>query len=737
MAQPLYVAFVWHMHQPFYKDPLTGRYFLPWVRLHAVKDYLHMAEILQEFPRVHVTFNLVPSLVEQVLEYAAGEAVDRCLALSRKEVWNSEERAFLLSFFFHIHWDRVIRTIPRYRQLLDLRQQAQDDPDLLSEVYYRDLVAWFNLAWIDPNWRERHPDLRRLVEKGKGFTPQEVARILEVQGEILSRMVPTYRALQEKGQIEITTSPYHHPILPLLIHTDLASRASPGLPVPRPPFAHPEDAEEQLRRAVAFHTQTFGQPPRGLWPSEGAVCREMLPMVARLGFRWLASDEGVLARSLGTEISRDGYGHVTNPRVLYRPYRTRAGPSSPAIVFRDHVLSDRIGFVYQHMEGRQAAEDLIGRLHRIRENLSDPEGAYLVAIILDGENCWEGYEHNGDVFLRHLYGRIQEDEALQAVTVSEFLQRFPPTEEIADLATGSWIGANLETWIGEPAQNRAWECLRRTRERLIAWQRQTPDADVALLEQAWQELYIAEGSDWFWWYYSRNNPAGENLFDREFRRHLGNVYRLLGLPVPAWLREPIPTAIPEAIRRQTPQALISPPLAAGSAPAPGWTGAGYVEPQTSTGAMQRAALGFRRLWYGFDQRNLYLRLEVSPTAVGQGVRPVLYLATSAGEPGGRIPFAFLPGEVETPDLAPAWAVSFAVDGSPPQLLKAVGQENWQPVSSLPHATDKGVWEVAVPLAALGVQWGETVTLFAVLVRDGVVVEALPQSAPLEVYLAEP
>lgn len=737
MAQPLYVAFVWHMHQPLYKDPLTGRYSLPWVRLHAAKDYLHMAEVLQDFPDVHVTFNLVPSLVEQVLDYAAGQAVDRCLALSRKETWTPEERAFLLSFFFHIHWDRVIRPIPRYRQLLELRQQAQADPDLLSDTYYRDLVAWFNLAWIDPNWREQHPDLRHLVEKGKGFTPKDVERILEVQREIISRTLPTYRALQEKGQIEITTTPYYHPILPLLIHTDVARRASPDLPVPEPPFAHPEDAEEQLRRAVAFHTQVFGRPPQGLWPSEGSVCQEMLPMVARLGFRWLASDEAILARSLGTAIHRDGYGHVTNPRLLYRPYRTRAGPGSPAIVFRDHVLSDRIGFVYQHMEGRQAAEDLIGRLHRIRENLNDPEGAYLVAIILDGENCWEGYEHNGDIFLRHLYGRLQEDAALQAVTVREFLERFPPTEEIGELATGSWIGGNLETWIGEPAQNRAWECLRRTREQLIAWQRETPEADVALLEQAWQEIYIAEGSDWFWWYYSRNNPAGENLFDREFRRHMGNVYRLIGLPLPEWLQEPIPLETTEVARRQPPHALITPPLAAGSAPAAGWAGAGYVEPEMSTGAMQRAASAFRRLWYGYDRQNLYLRLELAPSEAEGAAQPLIYLAAPSNAPGGHVPFAVPPGQEALPAPAPNWAISLAPDGSPPRLLRAAGQDDWQPVRPLPHAAAKGVWEVAIPLATLGVPWGETVTLFAVLVRDGVVVEALPQSAPLEVHLAEP
>lgn len=734
MSQPLYVAFVWHMHQPTYKDFLTGRYSLPWVRLHGIRDYLHMAEVLREFPGVHATFNVVPTLAAQLLEYARGEAADQCLTLSRKQQWTRQEKAFLLSFFFHVHRDRIIQPIPRYRQLLEIGQQARDDPDLLSDAYYRDLVAWFNLAWIDPNWRERHPELHRLAEKGRDFSFQDIETILAIQQEILARIVPTYREMEAAGQIEITTTPYYHPILPLLIHTDHARRASPNLPLPTPPFSHPEDAEEQLRRAVEFHAQVFGRPPRGLWPSEGAVCQEMLPYLPKLGLRWLASDEDVLARSLGLRIERDGGGHVTNPRVLYRPYRARAGPNSVDIVFRDHVLSDRIGFVYQHMEGRQAVADLLHRLHRVRENLGDPEGAYLVSIILDGENCWDEYEHNGGVFLRHLYGGIQEDDALLAVTVSEFLERSPPDKEIPQLATGSWIGGNLETWIGEAAQNQAWGSLRRTRDHLIAWQREALATDLEVLAQAWEELYIAEGSDWFWWYYSRNNPGADNLFDQEFREHLANVYRLMGVPVPGWLREPILVS-PAQPPRQAPRGLLSPPLTATPTAPPAWAQAGYVEPELSKGTMQRAASHFRRLYYGFDRQNLYFRLELADN-LPHGAQVAFYLSAPFGKGlHPAFPLEASLGETRVPAVPVHWEIRFNHERA--LLRKAIGQGVWEESHTLPHAGAGNVREVAVPLDVTGVSWGELVSAFALLVHNGVAIEALPASEAVDILLQEP
>ncbi len=734
MAEPLYVAFVWHMHQPLYKDPLTGKYSLPWVRLHAVKDYLHMAEVLADYPEVHATFNFVPCLVEQLNEYAEGRAVDQALAVSGKENWTQQEKDFILSFFFNIHWDNIVRRHARYNQLLDLRQQVRGEANLLSDDYYRDLVAWFNLAWIDPNWLEQDEPLRSLVEKERLFSGEDIRLILAKQREIIKRILPLYRQLEAAGQVELTTSPYYHPILPLLIDSRLARQASPNLSLPQPIFTHLEDAEEQIRQAVSYHRDHFGAKPRGMWPSEGAVCQALVPLLARQGFAWFASDEGILARSLGVNVERDEYGHVKNPQVLYQPYRCQEESQTVAAIFRDRLLSDRIGFVYGHMEGRQAAEDLVQRLHRIRENLDDTTNPYLVSIILDGENCWDQYEHNGDVFLRHLYSRLSDDPDLKAVTVSQYLAQHPPRQVMLQLSSGSWIGANLETWIGERAQNRAWEYLAHTRDRLVEWQ-QTQNASPpagtrpggSSLARAWEEIYIAEGSDWFWWYYSHNNPGDENLFDQEFRLHLGNVYRLTGLPWPGWLSKPIVVSRKE-VRSFLPTAYISPPLSAAESTPPEWTMAGRLEMAPSTGSMQRAYTILSCLRYGYDPDHLYLRLEAHERLNAYFIG--IYLSTPNSNPAN--PQFRYAGTVSA--VGWTWEVALAPteeeEEKEVKLNRADGQNGWQPVNSLHDvALSEKVVEVAIPLHDLGLKLNDTVQLSVNLVEDGILIETLPHGTP--------
>lgn len=377
--------------------------------------------------------------------------------------------------------------------------------------------------------------LRSLVEKGRGFTTADVEAILAKQMEMMERIIPLYRELEERGQVELTTSPYYHPILPLLVDSRSAREASPELQVP--PFSHPEDAAEQIRQALEFHGLTFGQEPAGLWPPEGAVGEEVLPLFAGK-VRWVASDEEVLAKSLGMVIERDEGGRVIDPEVLYQPYLLEKAPSL-AIVFRDRYLSNRVSFVYENWPSKSAAEDLVARLHRIKESLPENEHPYLVSIILDGENPWSKYEDNGDPFLRHLYSLLSQGEEIQTVTVSDYLAQHQPREKIGHLFTGSWIDHNLKIWIGEPAQNRAWEYLSRTRESLLSWQRDYAPADIETMGRAWQEIYAAEGSDWFWWYCNRNESPEEAILDKTFRGHLANVFTLMGVPIPDWLKEPI------------------------------------------------------------------------------------------------------------------------------------------------------------------------------------------------------
>ncbi len=726
MTHPLYVALVWHMHQPYYRNLTSGALSLPWVRLHAVKDYLHMLEVLRDYPDTHVTFNLTPCLVEQLDAYARGEASDLCLQISRQTAWSRADRELMLAFFFNINWNKIIQKYPPYARLLQLRQAAGGRPDYFSDGYFRDLIAWFNLAWIDPNWLERDPQLAALVARGQDFSAAEIALILDKQTEMIRQTLPAYRQMSDAGQIEISVSPYYHPIIPLLMDTSLARRASPGLPLPAPAFAHPEDANEQIRRAVELHQRTFGRRPAGLWPSEGSVCPEMLPTLTANGLRWLASDENILARSLGVALERDELGYLRDPAVLYQPYRAAETPGAPAILFRDHNLSDRIGFIYQHMGGQEAADDLLLRLYLIRDHLPAGDTPYLVPIILDGENCWEEYEHNGDTFLRRLYGRLgQERQYLRAVTVSEYLDQFTPRVALRQAATGSWIAGNLETWIGEPAQNAAWEYLERTRDQLIAWQVESSLPDFETLSKAWEALYIAEGSDWFWWYYSRNNPTSENLFDREFRSHLEQVYAVLGLPTPAWLKVPIEVRGAAAPRRRMPQGPLRPCLTgAESAPAE-WAAAGYVEPTPAGGAMQRAETELRRFYFGVNEQALVVRLESNQDLGDRTVSfyiSLLDAAQSNRQPRGYDANAAL----ELPAIGLDWEAR--ISGASAELYHSKGQEIWAPAGALAEVgRGRHAREAAIPLGQLGLATGRPVGLVAVLYEGQRAVEALPSS----------
>ncbi len=729
MSHPLYVAFMWHMHQPYYKDFTTGEYVLPWARLHGTKEYVHMAEVLAQYPAVKATFNFVPCLVEQIQEYAQGEAVDRALALSRQQTWSDDDKAYLLSFFFSVNWDRVIRRYPRYRQLLELRQHAQGDHRLLSQGFYRDLVAWFNLVWLDHVALENDLELRALVEKGRDFTREDVDLILAKQQDYLACVIPLYSALRDRGQIELTTSPYYHPILPLLVDSGLAHRASAGLPLPATYFRHAEDATEQMRRAVEAHHTYFGQAPRGAWPSEGAICAEALPILARHGIRWFATDEAILARSMGIGIERDAYGHVNNPHVLYQPYTVPTNSHSPngplAAIFRDHTLSDRIGFVYQSMPGREAAEDLMHRLLVIRERLKGSDQPHLVSIILDGENCWESYPDYGDPFLHHLYRRLTEEKEIQTVTVSEYLEEFPPRETIHHLATGSWIGGNLETWIGEAEQNRAWEVLGRVRDELVAWQNATPGAGFDVLEAAWRQIYIAEGSDWFWWYYSRNVSGQDHLFDRAFREHLADVYFAIGRPAPPWLNKPIQGLTVRQDYRAT-SSYITPHLAGSEEASLEWTGAGFLEPAAAGGAMQRAEAGtLRRLYFGYNPTHLYFRVEAWSALGPYDVSLFLWV-----EPDGAEQLMF--PSLESEPLATPFGSNWRVDllpGLGAALKLASDRGSWLELeAAISSVAGERVWELALPIGALGLRLGNQVGVAIVLSRDGRTIESIPPDA---------
>jgi alpha-amylase/alpha-mannosidase (GH57 family) len=518
------LTFLWHQHQPYYPDDVAGDNPMPWVRLHGVKDYYGMAMHLLEFPELHATINLVPSLLVQLEAYTQRDASDRFLdaACVPADALSEADSLFLLDHFFMADAEQMILPHPRFAELYHRRalgrNTAREALRRFAVRDLRDLQVWFNLAWVHPLAIERDDTLRDLVAKGRNYNEEDKTVLLTKHRDILRQVLPLHRQLAQSGQIELTTTPFFHPILPLLVDKKLAREAMPDLKLPRYPGGYPEDAACQVRQAVEYHTRTFGRAPRGMWPAEGSVCQGMLPLLAQHGVRWIATDEEVLGSSTHGAVSRDGKGHVRNPEQLYRPYKVREGDAELAIAFRDHALSDLIGFHYQRSDPAAAAEHFMGCLHGIGQVVDTPEPA-LVSVILDGENCWEHYPCGGVAFLRALYARCVRTPGVRTMTIGEYLKQHPPRDTLGHLFAGSWINHNFAIWIGHEEDNTAWDALHRTREHLLRRSREG-NRPAEVLYKAWQEIYIAEGSDWFWWFGDDHSSAQDALFDYLFRKHL-------------------------------------------------------------------------------------------------------------------------------------------------------------------------------------------------------------------------
>ncbi len=724
------VAILWHMHQPFYEDLVTEEHILPWVRLHALKDYYGMVALLREFPDVRVTFNLVPSMLVQLEAFAGGRARDRFLDLSLKPAGDltDADAAFIVRNFFHAQRQRMIDAYPRYAELLARRGSALptdaaaralarrfDTADL------RDLQVWHKLAWIDPEYLARDDRVRALVARDRHFTEEDKARLREVELELLNKVVPEYRAAAARGQIELSTSPFYHPILPLLCDTDIYLRTHPDSRMPRQRFVHPEDAAEQLARAIAFHERLFGHRPQGFWPSEGSVSDAMVPIAAAAGLTWMATDELILSRTLGVTFSRDADGHLDQPEKLYVPYHLTvpaAGGQRLACAFRDHTLSDRIGFVYAAWPAEVAANDLVGRLVEAGRRFAARTGGgdALIPIILDGENAWEHFEGGGRPFLRALYTRLSSHPELQTVTMAEGCGA--GREELPAIFPGSWIDANFSIWIGHPDDQRAWSQLADARLALDA----ASTADAAAVAQAREEVLVAEGSDWFWWYGDDHSSAHDLDFDDLFRRHLRNVYKLLQKPIPDELFvSNISSAIAGAQPEQTePAGLITPTLDGEETSYFEWLGAGALEVRASAGAMHqidRKPPVLTLVRFGFDRAHLYVRLDAGRRMVDllaekhelslkflrpDGVR------FSVQQTVGRLTGLFWDRRTETPQ----W-----VERGPGGAAVAAGT----------------VLEVAVPLSDLALNAGDQVAFFvAVYDAAGSEIERHPAHRPIEV-----
>jgi len=613
MSHPLYVAFIWHQHQPIYKSPQNGEYRLPWVRLHGTKDYLDLMLILERYPNIHQTVNLVPSLILQLEEYASGTAVDYYQKLSLTPVADlqEDEKREIIDHFFDANLENLISPHPRYLQLYKQKHAKGNDWCLKhwQDDDYSDLLAWHNLAWIDPIfWND--PQINKWLKQGKHFSLKDRQEIIDKQREIIRRIIPQHKLMQERGQIEVTTTPYTHPILPLLANINNARIAIADLPLPTQSYQWPEDISRHLEKAKKIYQERFEISPKGLWPSEQSVSPEILSYVASQDFKWLCSDEAVLGWSLNHFFHRDETGSINEPEILYKPYLLETDQGNLSIVFRDHRLSDLIGFTYSTMDPQEAATDLIAHLEAISRSLRARQGGgkslehpWLITIALDGENCWEFYQKDGLLFLDSLYGTLSKDDAFSLVTVSEFLEKFPAQTKIPieNLHSGSWIDGTFATWIGQTAKNKAWDLLSQARKVLAQHPEATEDKNPA----AWEALYAAQGSDWFWWLGTGHSSNDDDTFDLLFRENLIALYRALDEEVPDVLYQSIDLHLSH--REKIPEGFIN-PVIDGKADEQSWDKAGCIEIGGSRGTMHQSSL-IQKMFYGYNHLSFFLRID--------------------------------------------------------------------------------------------------------------------------------
>jgi alpha-amylase/alpha-mannosidase (GH57 family) len=688
------VAFVWHMHQPWYLWPEGSEAALPFARLHGYAGYYDMPWLLARSPGVRVTFNLVPSLMAQLSGYAQGKITDRPLELCRRPAADltPDEQAYLLRHFHAGHPDHLRDAGPRYGQLSHKRGllgtgavPSASDPDL-SVGELLDLQVWMNLACCGYALRRESTVVRELWAKDRGFTEAEKTALLDELQAALGRVPGLYTAVRGAGQAELTASPYYHPILPLLCNMRDASRRIRREDLPEELWKAPEDAALHLRRAREQHAARFGEAPEGLWPSEGAVSDAALGLAAEAGFRWAASDEEVLLNSLRPETEGR-----SSPTELYRPYRV--GDTGLSLVFRDRALSDRIGFAYRAWDPADAAADLIGQLRSIGAAWTDRNRSPLVCVILDGENAWGAYPDGGEGFLRALYAQIAAEPELQATSPGEYLREFPPTERLAAVFPGSWIDHSYRTWIGGAEHRRAWALLGRAREAVVR-------ADAgSRAERALDYLLRAEGSDWFWWYSEFHEDEYEPVFDALFRANLGAVYGALGLPEPADLAEPI-SAVSFGWLIRSPAGYIHPTLTGRVTDYFEWQPAGLLRTSAMASAMHRSAHVVCEIYFGFDREALFLRVDT----VGPAREVLADGALTLAFPG-------LPDRELTLAPGPGGAGAVTLTGG---------------LAPAAQAALDTIVEARLDLAAIGVQPGQFLA-FALSVRsDGRTVERWPQ-----------
>jgi len=728
----LSLAIYWHMHQPVYE--IEGTYLMPWARLHAVKDYLDMILVLEKFPKLKLNFDVVPALMDTVIDYINGKHdIHSELTVSNLENITEEEKSFILNNFFSSKFETMIYRSENYKNLYQKRfSKDVCNPDDFNLQEISDLMALFNLVWIDSAHYSRYPRLQELWEKQYNYSLEDRIEIINIHRQIMEEIIPTYKKYIQEGRIELTTSAYYHSILPILI--DLKASTKSVLTTQDLPQSLDmlDDAKNQIKKALNRVEEIMGIRPKGFWPPELCLGPKTLNILAQEGIEWTISDEGILSRSINFDFIRDFKGNLDDPYHLLQVYEYQTKNNPINVIFRDRSIPNLINFEYAGIDSQMAASDLYDKIKVIQNKLLvSPDNNHLLTIALDGENCWENYQNDGNDFLINLYTYLENDKTLETVLISDYIKKDSHKKTLNKIYSGSWIDKTFQYWIGEPTKNKAWSYLKEaknTYEEFIKKNPEHPNNNFA-----YRELMIAEGSDWFWWYGEPNNSGQDYVFDYMFRERLKNIYTSIGLDFPEYLNDSLITKVEMPFKH--PSKSISPRMDGLFDSYDDWYHSGNIS--LLDGPVFRENKNIDKIHFGSDDKNIYLRLLVNK---GNGessfidrINQFYIYIRNATNIGNR---AYIRLISKTDNPYPILKEKFEHELTltlvkdtlyPPRLTACLHPNMWtlaNPENIKIIYND--VIDVTIPFDSLGVKMGETIEFFMANTDSGVKNTYIPQ-----------
>jgi len=655
---------------------------------------------------------MVPALLEQINDYVENGSRDKWKDLTFKdaEEMSDEEKGFLLKNFFMLNWDKLIKTSSRYSEILTKRESyvKKHNWDEMGRFFSNqellDLQVLFNLKWFGFMAREDYPFLKELDEKDRFFTKAEKKELIRLQDEILAKIIPMYRELQDAGKMELTFTPYYHPIFPLVYDTDFSRRSAPGAPMPKR-FSYPEDAEWQLTEGKKYAEEQWGKKLSGMWPAEGSVSPEIIPVASDAGVKWMATDEAILFRSIN---------NFDKSKVLYKPYVASHKGKEVVTFFRDKYISDLIGFSFSKMDAKAAADIFLHYVESVAVNSSEN----MLPVILDGENAWESYNENGKEFLYELFSRISTSDFMSTETYENYVEslNLANLPSIDNLFSGSWINNDYMIWIGNDEDNTAWNYLKRVRDFVRLHFDGNPDIPESTKREAMRHIYRAEGSDWFWWYGDHFSTENDILFDRLFRRHLRQVYTILGVDTPNYLDIPI-TSVSNVSVVKHPTGLVSPVINGYDDSYYAWNGAGIFDNLNKPGSsMYNSVRIVDQFAFGCDMENFYLKVKYIEPA-------------SEYESKEYVVKCFLMNEMEMDFSIPLRKFERTDFNIMTNNIRGKLGE----IGHSGYAAQNDVLEIAIDYRKVGVSPGENISVyFKIFSKEKLEIERIPEVGVIEV-----